>query len=63
MNLLDCMGRTPLIRIKNPHGSQFSNVYVKLEEFNPTGSIKARVGLAMVQDALKIGKIKSGDIS
>ena len=54
------MGNTPMVKLKK----QFDNsaeIYVKMEEFNPGGSIKSRVGMQMIEDAEKQGKIKKGD--
>ncbi len=49
MHKLNCyMGDTPLIKIKNIFGENYANVYVKLEEFNPAGSIKSRVANQMI---------------
>lgn len=57
MNVLDYMGGTPLVNIKNIFGDKYANIYVKLEEFNPAGSIKSRVALQMILDAEKQNKI------
>ncbi|EBL8185270.1 cysteine synthase, partial [Salmonella enterica] len=40
MNILDHMGNTPIIEIKNIYNQNYGRVWVKLEEFNPGGSIK-----------------------
>ena len=61
MTILTYMGNTPLVKLKNPYGEDKGNVYLKIEEFNPGGSIKSRVGLNMIEDAEKIGLIKKGD--
>ena len=61
MNILNYMGNTPMVKIRNPYGDKFGQIYVKLEEFNPGGSIKARVGLQMVEDAERDGILKKGD--
>ena len=50
--VLECIGNTPLIKIKN--------VYAKLEGVNPSGSIKDRVALEIIETAEKEGKIKKG---
>jgi len=50
--VLDCIGNTPLIRIKN--------VYAKLESVNPSGSIKDRVALEIIEAAEREGKLKRG---
>jgi cysteine synthase A len=61
LNLLNYMGNTPLVKLNNPYGNKCGNVYVKLEEFNPGGSIKSRVGLQMIIDAEADGRIKKGN--
>lgn len=61
MSIINYMGNTPIVKLKK----QFKNspdIYVKMEEFNPGGSIKSRVGMQMIEDAEKEGKIKKGDI-
>jgi len=50
--LLDAIGNTPLIRIEN--------VYAKLESLNPSGSIKDRVALEIVEAAEREGQLKEG---
>lgn len=60
MSIINYMGNTPMVKLKK----QFDNsaeIYVKMEEFNPGGSIKSRVGMQMIEDAEKQGKIKKGD--
>ncbi|QBH18407.1 cysteine synthase family protein [Alcaligenes faecalis] len=49
--LLNYVGNTPIIKIENIFNPDRSGVYVKLEEFNPGGSIKSRPGVHMVLDA------------
>lgn len=61
MNILNYMGNTPMVKIRNSYGDKFGQIYVKLEEFDPGGSIKARVGLQMVEDAERDGILKKGD--
>lgn len=60
MNLLNYMGHTPLVKLENPYGNNCGNVFVKLEEFNPGGSIKSRVGLNMLLEAENNGRLKKG---
>ncbi len=50
--VLDDIGNTPIVKIKN--------VYAKLESVNPSGSIKDRVALEMIEAAEKEGKLKKG---
>ena len=51
-NVLDCIGDTPLVRI--------DNVYAKLESANPSGSIKDRVALEIIEAAEREGRLKEG---
>lgn len=55
-NVLDLIGNTPLIRLKG------ENVYAKAEFFNPGGSIKDRVALAMLEGAERDGKLNPDSI-
>ncbi len=60
-NLVDCIGNTPLIR-----GSRFTEglageIVFKLESFNPAASVKDRIGVWMIEEAEKEGKIKPGE--
>ncbi len=57
-SVLETIGNTPHIRL----GRLFPDheVWVKSERANPGGSIKDRIGLAMVEDAEKAGKLKPG---
>lgn len=58
----DIIGNTPLVRIKNfekEYGLQ-ANIYAKLEYFNPAGSVKDRIGKAIIDDAKAQGKLKPG---
>ncbi|MGL5191695.1 MAG: PLP-dependent cysteine synthase family protein [Cetobacterium sp.] len=61
MNILNYVGRTPIVKIKNLYGEQYPDIYLKLEEFNPGGSIKTRVGFEMIRDAEDRGMLKKGD--
>ncbi|MCQ2116400.1 MAG: cysteine synthase A [Bacteroidales bacterium] len=58
-NLTDLIGRTPLLEISGLKG-QKARIAVKLESFNPGGSAKDRVALAMISEAEKDGSLKSG---
>jgi cysteine synthase A len=50
--VLDAIGKTPLIKI--------DNVYAKLESINPSGSVKDRVALEIIESAEREGKLKEG---
>ncbi len=60
-NVLETIGRTPLVRMNRlaPEGS--AAVYAKLESFNPGGSVKDRIALSMIKSAEKHGVLKPGD--
>ena len=57
-NVLATIGNTPHIRMNRLFGK--AEVWIKSERANPGGSIKDRIGLAMVEDAEKSGKLKPG---
>ncbi len=61
-NILETIGRTPLVRINklNPNTSGKVFIYAKVEGFNPTGSIKDRIALKMIEQAEKEGSLKKG---
>ena len=59
-NVLEAIGRTPLVRLNNITKGMKSEVYVKAEFLNPGGSVKDRVGLKMVEAAERDGTLKPG---
>lgn len=59
-NILDTIGRTPIVRL-NHLAPAHTSVYVKVEAFNPGGSVKDRLALAVVLDAEEKGLLKPGD--
>lgn len=61
-NALELIGNTPILRVNNMVGEQDSEVFVKLEKFNPGLSIKDRAALGMVEQAEKDGILKSGSV-
>ena len=58
-SVLNTIGNTPLVELKNLD-TGLCRLFVKLENQNPTGSIKDRIGLSMVEAAEREGKIKPG---
>jgi len=54
------IGNTDLVKLQRIVKSDSADVYVKLESRNPAGSVKDRIGLAMVQAAEKSGELKPG---
>jgi len=59
-NVLETIGRTALIRLNNITREIKSEIYVKVEYFNPGGSVKDRIGLAMIEAAECEGLLKPG---
>ena len=57
-NLLKTVGNTPLIKLEKISQELKANIYAKAEFFNPGGSIKDRIALSMVEDALEKGEVK-----
>ncbi len=60
-NPLDLIGHTPVVRLNRLPGQDDAEVWAKLENFNPGGSVKDRICLAMIEAAEKSGRIKPGD--
>jgi cysteine synthase len=58
---LELVGHTPVVRLSRIPGKDDAEVWAKLENFNPGGSVKDRICLAMIEDAEKSGRIKPGD--
>lgn len=58
--VLDAVGATPLIRLNRVGGAERARVLVKLEAVNPGGSIKDRIGLALIRAAEDSGRLKPG---
>jgi len=60
MNILDQIGNTPLLKLRKVIDNPDVDIYVKCEYLNPSGSIKDRMALRMVEEAEKSGKLKPG---
>src|SRR5262245_38436441 len=58
--ILQSVGRTPLVRLRRVTEGLKASVYVKLESLNPGGSVKDRVGLAMIAEAERRGWLRPG---
>ena len=59
-NIIEAIGRTPLVRLNRIVKPGLATIYAKMESFNPCGSVKDRVAKAMIETAEAEGKLKSG---
>lgn len=59
-NILEIIGNTPMVRINNLCTNPNINIVAKVEGFNPTGSIKDRIAVAMIEQAEAEGKLYKG---
>ena len=59
-SILDLIGNTPMLKLSRLVSEGSAEVWVKLEGFNPGGSVKDRPALAMIEDAEKKGLLKKG---
>lgn len=58
-NILETVGNTPVVRI-NKLAPEGVNLFVKVEAFNPLGSVKDRLALGVIEDAERRGQLKPG---
>ena len=63
-DITELIGNTPLLKLNNYEKNEnlYSNIYAKLEYFNPAGSLKDRVALAMINDAEERLLLKKGSV-
>jgi cysteine synthase B len=59
-NILEAIGHTPMVRINKLNPNPDVPLYAKLEGFNPTGSIKDRIALKMIEQAEECGALTKG---
>src|SRR5512142_542861 len=59
-SILDLIGRTPMVRIRRLNPNPRVRLLAKLEGFNPTGSIKDRIALKMIEQAEREGTLVPG---
>jgi cystathionine beta-synthase len=59
-NILEAIGRTPMVRLNAITRAIPAAIYAKLENFNPGNSIKDRMALKMIEDAERAGELKPG---
>ncbi|TGY40986.1 cysteine synthase A [Clostridium sartagoforme] len=61
-NMLDMIGKTPILKLSSLVDENSAEVYIKLEKLNPGGSVKDRAALGMIENAEKLGLLKEGSI-
>jgi cysteine synthase len=61
-NLADTFGNTPLVKIPRLNAGLPGTVLVKMESFNPAGSVKDRIGVAMIEAAERDGRLGPGKV-
>lgn len=59
-DILQTIGMTPMVRINRLSPNPDVNIFAKLEGFNPTGSIKDRIALKMIEEAERSGRLRPG---
>lgn len=59
-NILEAIGRTPLIKLNRLSRGFKAQVYAKCDYLNPGGSVKDRIGISMIEDAEERGRLKPG---
>lgn len=60
-SILSLIGETPIVKLNSVVPETSAEVYVKLEFFNPGGSVKDRIARSMIEAAEKEGRLKAGD--
>ncbi len=61
-NILETIGNTPVLKLNSLFNSDKADVYMKLERFNPGGSIKDRIALSMIEEAEKKGILQPDSV-
>jgi cysteine synthase A len=59
-NICQVIGKTPVVRLNRMPQKGWAEMLVKLESFNPGGSVKDRIGLSMIEAAVREGRLKPG---
>ena len=59
---IELIGRTPILKLTKMVDKNSADVYVKLEKFNPGGSVKDRAALGMIEKAEEVGLLKAGSV-
>ncbi|NOS72123.1 MAG: cysteine synthase A [Verrucomicrobia bacterium] len=61
-NIVETVGRTPLVKLNKVTAGLEATILLKCEFFNPLGSVKDRIGMAMIEDAEKRGILKKDTV-
>ena len=61
-SIINAIGNTPIVKLNNLTKGLNAEVDVKIESFNPTGSVKDRVAVSMIEDAEEKGLLKEGSV-
>jgi cysteine synthase A len=61
-NIIETVGRTPLVKLNRVTEGLAATIALKCEFFNPLGSVKDRIGMAMIEDAERRGILKPGGV-
>lgn len=61
-NVLELVGNTPLVKVNNLVDKTSAEIYVKLEKFNPGGSVKDRAALGMIEKAEELGVLTENSV-
>ena len=59
-NIMETIGETPLVRLHSVAGDLPCTILANVEFFNPGGSVKDRIGLAIIEDAERNGRLQPG---
>jgi cysteine synthase A len=59
-NIAELIGQTPIVKLNTITGPDEAEIYIKLESFNPGGSVKDRIAFAMITEAEKSGALQPG---
>ncbi|MFQ3675411.1 MAG: cysteine synthase family protein [Endomicrobiia bacterium] len=61
-SVLELIFNTPIVKLNRVVDKNMSEIYAKLESFNPGGSVKDRASVAMIEDAERDGRLKPGSV-
>jgi cysteine synthase A len=61
-SIIETIGKTPLVRLNHLNVPSQAEIWCKMENFNPSGSLKDRIAIAMIDEAERAGRIKPGDV-